>query len=308
MQTNLDLEPELLAHDENYRETVDDFIEKVKHHLGDSIGKDKIAVLFRSRSELNKFINTSQNNFKFENLFKTSKKNITKFKNRLSNSLEIDDENDIKNYTENILKGEYYFLNDNFIKGFKEFEKAFIKIKSKKFNNVNSLIKESNDEKGLYNHRKDVWNFIELFEKPTKKNQLIDEWIDINNGLLLKNGKFYLNKIKTKDKISRTSLNTILTWNMLDLNIIETTSNYYCGTIHSVKGKSFDAVLLLLKSNCKNILGEELMEEKELRNVYVGMSRARHILDIAVPKNDLNKWKEFFNGKINQHSLDEFFK
>ena len=26
------------------------------------------------------------------------------------------------------------------------------------------------------------------------------------------------------------------------------------------------------------------MDKKELRNVYVGMSRARHILDIAIPE------------------------
>lgn len=91
---------------------------------------------------------------------------------------------------------------------------------------------------------------------------------------------------------------------MMNLDIGETISDYYCGTIHSVKGKSFDAVLLLLKSQCRNKLGDDLMDEKELRNVYVGMSRARHILDIAVPEDDLEKWEGFFN----QSSLDKFFK
>lgn len=51
-------------------------------------------------------------------------------------------------------------------------------------------------------------------------------------------------------------------------------------------------------------IGDNLMKEKELRNVYVGMSRARHILDIAVPEDDLIKWKGFFN----QSSLDKYFK
>lgn len=295
---SINLKPELIPHNENYNQIVDNFIKKVKSELGYNIKKDKVAVLFRSKTELNKFINSTQKNFKFENIFKTSKNDISKFEKNLISHLKIKNKNNIKNYTENILKGEYYFLNNNFIKGFKEFENAFIKIKTNQFIDIHSLIKDSIDEVGLYNHRKLVWKFIELFEPPTSKDQLIDEWIDINNELLLEKEKFYLNKIKTKDKISKT-----LTWRMMNIEINEKTTEYYCGTIHSVKGKSFDAVLLLLKSHCTNKLGKDLMEEKELRNVYVGMSRARHILDIAVPEGDLIKWEGFFS----QSSLDKFF-
>lgn len=299
---SINLKPKLIPHNENYEPIVDNFIKKVKGKLGDTIEKDKVAVLFRSRTELNKFINRTQNSFKFKDIFKTSEKDISEFEKNFGGHLKIKNESNIQNYTENILKGEYHFLNNNFINGFEEFEKAFIKIKTNQFNDTPSLIKDSIADIGLYNHRKFVWKFIELFEPPTGKDQLIDEWIDLNNELLLKKGKFYLNKIKTIDKTKR-KISKILTWKMINLDIGETTSDYYCGTIHSVKGKSFDAVLLLLKSQCSNKLGDNLMKEKELRNVYVGMSRARHILDIAVPEDDLIKWKGFFN----QSSLDKFF-
>lgn len=303
---SINLEPKLLPLDEDYIKIVDNFINKVKSYFKNRKKVD-IAILFRTREDLNKYLNSSQNTFKIENILKTSDKDISEFENKLSNHLKIKNKNDIKNYTENILKGENYFLNNNFINGFREFEKAYIKIITKKFNNTNKLIHESITKKGLYNHRQDVWNFINLFEKPKNKNQLIDEWIDINNTLLLKKGKFYLSKIKTKDKYSKTNVNTILTWNMINLDNNETTSDYYCGTIHSVKGKSFDAVLLILNSACLNILGKNLMDKKELRNVYVGMSRARHILNIAVPQNDLEIWESFFQNKIKQTSLDNFF-
>lgn len=300
---SINLKPKLIPHNENYEPIVDNFIKKVKGELGDTIEKDKVAVLFRSRTELNKFINRTQNSFKFKDIFKTSEKDISEFEKNFGGHLKIKNESNIQNYTENILKGEYHFLNNNFINGFEEFEKAFIKIKTNQFNDTPSLIKDSIADIGLYNHRKFVWKFIELFEPPTGKDQLIDEWIDLNNELLLKKGKFYLNKIKTIDKTKR-KISKILTWKMINLDIGETTSDYYCGTIHSVKGKSFDAVLLLLKSQCTNKLGDDLMDETELRNVYVGMSRARHILYIAVPEDDLKAWKNFF---INQTSLDKFY-
>ena len=300
------LKPEILPYGDNYEEIVAKFMTKIKYNLGENIKKDNVAILFRTRDELNKFINNTQNNFKFENIFKHSEKDISKVEKEFNIHVKNRNINDIQNYTENIIKGEYYFLNNKYVEGFREFEQAFIKIRTDNFNNVNSSIKESINENGLFKHRKDIWNFIRAFKKPINQNQLIDEWIDINNKTLLKNEKIYLNKIKTQDKKSKIKLNRILTWNKLDLNLNENDSEYYCGTIHSVKGKSFDAVLLILKSNCTNILGENLMDKKELRNVYVGMSRARHILDIAIPEKDLKIWEEFFKSKSKQSSLDNF--
>ena len=84
------------------------------------------------------------------------------------------------------------------------------------------------------------------------------------------------------------------------------TNDIYCGTIHSAKGKTFDNVLLILNSHSlKNLKeGIKLIEYEELRNVFVGMSRAKNGLWIAVPENDFEKCNNYFNSK--QASLDSY--
>ncbi len=70
------------------------------------------------------------------------------------------------------------------------------------------------------------------------------------------------------------------------------------GTIHSVKGRSLEAVFVALKTkgaiggNYTNLLGRDLLEEEELRIVYVAVTRARKALAIAVPMESLGRWKE----------------
>ncbi len=74
-------------------------------------------------------------------------------------------------------------------------------------------------------------------------------------------------------------------------------------TIHGIKGRTFDAVLLFLKksggkgrhykTNLNNgfNLDDENMEE--MRNIYVAITRPRKLLWIAVPKDDYEDWKNF---------------
>jgi DNA helicase-2/ATP-dependent DNA helicase PcrA len=70
--------------------------------------------------------------------------------------------------------------------------------------------------------------------------------------------------------------------------------DYRMGTVHSVKGETFEAVLLCLGRKAgNNSLYENLLkknfdklndrEKEELRIVYVGITRPRKLLVIAVP-------------------------
>jgi superfamily I DNA/RNA helicase len=74
------------------------------------------------------------------------------------------------------------------------------------------------------------------------------------------------------------------------------------GTVHSVKGRSLEAVFLALKSrgavgrNYVNLLGSDLLREEELRIVYVAATRARKALAIAVPQADIERWRGFLLG------------
>ncbi len=79
-------------------------------------------------------------------------------------------------------------------------------------------------------------------------------------------------------------------------------------TIHGVKGRTFDAVLVYLKSKVKDgknfitylkdgyLLSDEKMEA--MRIVYVAITRPRKILMLAVPKKDIDFWKNYFKSTI----------
>ena len=76
--------------------------------------------------------------------------------------------------------------------------------------------------------------------------------------------------------------------------------NYTVGTVHSVKGETFEAMLLFLKTrgigkNYTTLIKEKARsdDEEELRIVYVGITRPRQLLLIAVPdqKNKI-AWEE----------------
>ena len=70
------------------------------------------------------------------------------------------------------------------------------------------------------------------------------------------------------------------------------------GTVHSVKGRTLEAVFLALKSQGAKgrryvkLLGSDLSQEEELRIVYVAVTRARKALAIAVPQSDLARWRD----------------
>lgn len=62
------------------------------------------------------------------------------------------------------------------------------------------------------------------------------------------------------------------------------------GTIHSVKGETFEAVLVILRkkgigSYYKTLLKKKdsIQDNEELRIVYVGITRPRKLLVLAVP-------------------------
>lgn len=297
-----DFKPKIISHNNNYEEIAKEFLNDVKSITQD-IDKTNTAVLFRQKDGLKKlFKNNAQHNPN-RNIFKNIQKDLEKL-NKDTPGIQLPHFNNVQNYTENIIKGEYYLLQGDLFNGFKEFEKAYIKIEFNEYNNIQAAINQSIVENGFYKHRVNVWDFINSFNKPLNKNQLIDEWITSHNqNFLDKKSKIYLNNIKTKDKKLKIKLNETLTWDNLSISIQRQDIDYYYGTIHIVKGKTFDSVLLILNSNYGNQLGKELIDNEELRNIYVGMSRAKHILYIAVPENDYGKWKDYFEPKFIQTTL-----
>jgi len=149
-------------------------------------------------------------------------------------------------------------------------------------NNVDNAISEM----GFIPFKFKIYDFIKLLPQT---NVLIGEWIVAANKALKESNcsfKLDVHKDGLYCSFSQLFLNE-------DKQIVE--KNYRYGTIHSVKGETFEAVLLILKtkgvgSAYKTLLNKNIhiSASEELRIAYVGMTRPSKILVVAVP-NDENK-------------------
>jgi superfamily I DNA/RNA helicase len=194
-------------------------------------------------------------------------------------------------YCKDFSKGKYLCDNDDFIGGFKLVQSAIVK----KINNLlycsSEDIERVIDKYGFINFRKEVFKFINFLPNT---QSTIGEWVEKANKI------FEENNIKLKFSIKRArkhqKLNELFG---LDNKQI-TESDYRLGTIHSIKGETFEAVLVILKKKGIGKLYKTLLKEnakiednEELRIVYVGITRPRRLLMLAVP-DDENKtaWEE----------------
>lgn len=271
----------LLSYDLDCSKIAEEFLKIINNENN----KEDTAILFRRNIDKDSLFKRN-NQFSINDIFKDMK-NDSDYKK----SNKDFKPKQIKSYTKDIISAECHLLNNNFLNGFKDFERAYIKLTKNKFNNITNEINIIN-KNNFYQHRKNVLNFINQFNKPLK-NQLIENWIcDINeNELYIDKKRIFLNKIKTKYK--NIKINEQLRWEDIIYNNLN--NNFYYGTIHSAKGKTFKNVLLILNHNCIKNLGKKcLMEDEELRIMYVGMSRAKYRLWIAIPNKDLNTCKKFF--------------
>jgi len=115
-------------------------------------------------------------------------------------------------------------------------------------------------------------------------NYSVGDWV---NGA---NNAFKDNNIKLELQIKNAGYNTSFNDLFGTINKQITETEYKLGTIHSVKGETFEAVLVMLKqkgigSYYKTMLKNnvQIQDNEELRIVYVGITRPRKLLLLAVP-------------------------
>jgi superfamily I DNA/RNA helicase len=152
------------------------------------------------------------------------------------------------------------------------------------------------EEVGFIKFKSIIFNFIHLLPNT---NVTLGEWVDeTNKRLKFKNLQFNLDIANAGRDYSFQQVFLKESENISD-------RNYRLGTVHSVKGETFDATLLILKTKgvgkaYRTILSENIpiSDSEELRIVYVGMTRPRKILVIAVP-DEANKttWENKLNRK-----------
>lgn len=226
------------------------------------------AILFRGQSFANQFRN---NGFKF-------------------NIFEIFPGYDLeRTFTRFIVLGKYLWDLEFKLEGFKLLEKAYIML-TEKIDFVNQeQIRLIIETKGLLKHRKEILEFIQKIPL-TKSNTNLNNWINtINNNF---EWEIELKKMKNIDDDSFKGI-----FNDISVDSDNLNNDHHFGTVHSVKGKSFRAVLLILKEKPpkakkyrKLLEHYNLLKEEELRIPYVAMTRAKEILWIAIPEKEKRFW------------------
>lgn len=146
---------------------------------------------------------------------------------------------------------------------------------------INIILKKYNIEQ---------WNRIIndfLLEVPSR-NIILNQWETLmqeklNKLLGTKNEKYI--------KIKRNSLNNITKdfkeKELYYFNKENANNSSAISTIHSAKGKTYEAVMLIIKQRGKltfNSLNKEDNKTEEIRTAYVAMTRPQKILIVALPK------------------------
>lgn len=262
-------QPRVILYDNNLQQIVTDFVSECEQN-GIIPTEESIAVIYRSKNLVNDITGIPEIPF-------NGSPWVTQ-----------------DNYTKDFAKGKFLYDNGDFKSGFKAIEKAILKqVNNLSFcsmENIDSMI----DKLGFVKFKSLVYQFINLLPKT---DIALGQWIIAANEALTKNNQNFQLSIKNGGKDY--SFKQVFLYEKE--KIVD--RNYRLGTVHSVKGETFDATLLILKTRgvgkaYKTILRDNISiaDSEELRIAYVGMTRPRKILVIAVP-NQENKtaWEKKLN-------------
>lgn len=151
------------------------------------------------------------------------------------------------------------------------------------------MIDREKNELGIRNYKSRIFYIL---EKLPSTNQKVGSWVQEINDLLFT----YLQNVTLKCEPQKSD--TIVDALFNDSQIIGSNLNFRIGTVHSIKGESFNAVLLLVKQKAvgpyyRNMFtsGCTVKNSEELRIIYVGITRPRELLVLGVPNvQDYEAW------------------
>jgi len=196
-------------------------------------------------------------------------------------------------WCKNICEGLYLIEKGDYKIGHKIFEKGCFEVLTK-LNYSREGIKKLIEKNGLVKWRKFMYSIIK--ESPSTSER-ISNWLLSFSSVSRR--KF---KIDNIDAIKKGRGNLLIK-DIFGSSINCEPSNLpiRVGTIHSAKGETFEATLVILDSNggrkkYKTMMSEceknNLLQE-ELRTVYVAITRPKQFLVLGVPSGDGSAWSEF---------------
>jgi len=212
---------------------------------------------------------------------------------------------DLENtFTRYVVLGKYLWDLEFKSEGFNLLEKAYLMLEENGGLVDYEQINLSIENKGLLKHRKDILNFINEIPNVNSSTD-INNWINNINS-----DSEWTIELKKRKNIQ--NLNFDGKFKDIQLDLDKYYTDFHFGTIHSVKGKSFRAVLLILKERSGNgkkysklFENYDLLKEEELRIPYVAMTRAKEILWIAIPEQEKKAWKRKASINPNPRSIQQ---
>lgn len=257
--------PEIIEY-ETPQEAIDYFLDICNSQKDIEVTSNNISVLVRSKNLLKEIIGNS------------------KVKN-----IEID------KTTKDMIYSKYLLDNNEISKAYENLEEILISIEKDDFHISKLKQKEYINTTGYFNYKLRIKELFDLM--PSTKEYQLNCWIKIFKDNLHDSDYYLKDELLKNIKPSRLIIDIPYVFNE---NSIEY-KDYQLSTIHKVKGETYDAVLLILKSKVqkayKTMINEFIKtgkKDQELRNVYVGITRPRKILILAVPSKDKEKWEEIF--------------
>ncbi|WP_048190496.1 ATP-dependent helicase [Methanobacterium sp. SMA-27] len=291
---NFKFNPEIWEYNPNNNDFDDELINpflKICEENEITLTSSNIAILARSNNLIDEIILSRQDNIEISNL-----------PSNTLDSVWIQE-----NFTKELAKSKYLYDKSEFQKSFQLLEKTYISLLSNTPVYSDYKLSEIIRKIGYFDFKNEIFNLIKLMPKTDVS---IGKWIERFNENLHKDGRF-LNYIDLEIK---KGYHDMAFDDLFSYNIIDNEIPYNLSTIHKVKGETFEAVLLILKKGSAGPMYRTLLtnnkkteDHEELKNVYVGITRPRKILVLAVPSEDIDIWKQYFS-KTAQTSLDNLFK
>lgn len=227
------------------------------------ITPDNVAVLFRGKSQAELLLGSS-----------TVNGNLLPWKSN-------------QYYVKDIIHGKFLMDRGAFYKGYKLLEKGLLEATVGRedidFHCTREYREALFSRYGSFQkYRRAIFKIIDLL--PSTINCNLSKWIDETNKLKINNINL---------KVLKESADILI--ESLFEDYAQMTFPFYCNTIHSAKGRTFEAVLVLIgkkdKSNYSTMLNQ-LSVSEALRIVYVGISRPRKILFLVTPEEDIKIWEK----------------
>lgn len=246
----------------NYQELIDEFLILCKSHQIE-ISKDNVAVLCRSKSIVND----------------------------ISCKGEVRNFVDIPPFLYRLLRSCFLYQKGKVQEAIKDFERIFYCLQNDSIIFDKNAFQEFINGLDRFQYRKTL---VQMLSMAPSVELTLKDWVIAFNQLLAS---------KTIKSLSSVDFEGLTVSSLFRKD--DEQQDYRLDTVHGAKGETFEAVMLILKQKgasgpyYRTMLDQhkKTQDEEELRIVYVGITRPRKLLVLAVPdQQNQVAWEGLLNG------------